>query len=225
MAIKDDNKRNEYTTHLFDLEATKSELSVKDIHALFLRVCGTSSQTTATSKELLEMRKRPEESHSDFGSRITLQVQCTGTDDKTPPNISHLFSVASPLARTDLKLWLLLKGLYDHLELPLLEARFTSLDDLSKAYQFLESPTSESLDSSSSLSNKNRSRSDNHRGRSNNNSNSRKRSASPSHGFKKSKDASSGTTDSKRIKPQLKCDNCPTLHNHQIFSSFESNRI
>jgi hypothetical protein len=139
MAIKDDKKRNEYTTSLFALEKTTA-MTVDDVHKLFLRVCGTTSQTVATSRELLEMRKRNDESYYEFGSRIELQVKRTGTDDKTPAIISHLFSDASPLARTDLKLWLLLRDVYKHCNLPFPDAKFTSLSDLTSAYQFFGKP-------------------------------------------------------------------------------------
>ncbi|KAF9367199.1 hypothetical protein BGX21_007685, partial [Mortierella sp. AD011] len=162
MAILDDKKRNEYTTCLFTLEES-GDMTVDDVHKLFLRVCGTTAQTVATSKELLEMRKRSDETYHEFGSRIELQVKRTGTHDKTPAIISHLFSDASPLARTDLKLWLLVRDLYKHIGQPFPEVKFISLSDLSSAYQFLESPTrSESTDSSQASSgHKNKSRSDN----------------------------------------------------------------
>ncbi|KAF9088361.1 hypothetical protein BGX27_002702, partial [Mortierella sp. AM989] len=87
------------------------------------------------------MRKRQGKSFHDFGSRIELQVKRTGIDNKTPAIISHLFSDASPLSRTDLKVWLLLKGIFKHLDIPFPEAKFTSLSDLMSAYQFLENAT------------------------------------------------------------------------------------
>ncbi|KAF9172885.1 hypothetical protein BGX20_004638 [Mortierella sp. AD010] len=164
MAIKDDKKRNEHITCLFTLEES-GDMTVDDVHKLFLRVCSMTAQTVVTSKELLEMRNRPDETYHEFGSSIKLQIKRTGTHDKTPAIISHLFSDASPLARTDLKLWLLVRDLYKHIGLPFPGVKFITLSDLASAYQFLESPTrSESSDSSqASSSHKNRSRSDSKR--------------------------------------------------------------
>ncbi|KAF9999646.1 hypothetical protein BGZ80_006527, partial [Entomortierella chlamydospora] len=212
MAIKNDKKRNEYTTNLFALEES-ADMTVDDVHKLGGRVYGTTAQTVATSKKLLEMRRRHDEIYHEFGSRTELQVKRTGTHDKTPAIISHLFSDASSLARTDLKLWLLVRD-YKHCGLPFPDAEFTSLSDLTSAYQFLESPTrSESMDSSQSSSGyKNKSRSDNKR---KSYSNRDRRDDSPSSaGSKRSSDNSAQKDNHKKARVQLVCTNCPHLSNH-----------
>ncbi|KAF9342815.1 hypothetical protein BGX26_006802, partial [Mortierella sp. AD094] len=184
--IKDDKKRNEYTASLFALEKT-TVMTIDDVHKLFLRVCGMTSQTVATSRELLEMRKRQDESYYEFGSRIELQVKRTGTDDKTPAIISHLFSDASPLARTDLKLWLLLRDVHTR---------------------------SESTDSHQSSSGyKNKPRSDNLKQKSYSDHGKHDSSLS-STGSKRSPDSSAQKDNVKKPKFQLVCTNCPHLSNH-----------
>ncbi|KAF9372856.1 hypothetical protein BGX21_004641, partial [Mortierella sp. AD011] len=140
MVIWDDKKRNEYAKRLFTLEES-GDMTADDVHKLFLRVRGTMAQTVTTWKEILEMQKRPDETYHESGSHIELQVKCTRAHDKTPAIISHLFSDAPLLARTDLKLQLLVRDLYKHSSLPFPDAKLISLSDLMSANQFLESPT------------------------------------------------------------------------------------
>ncbi|KAF8941765.1 hypothetical protein BGZ46_006969, partial [Entomortierella lignicola] len=104
MTILDDKLRHEYTLEFLELQKDKAKadevLTLDDVHQLFFQVCGTTSQAVASPKELLEMRKRHDESFHDFGRRINLQVKRANTNDKTPPIISHLYSVASPMCNT-----------------------------------------------------------------------------------------------------------------------------
>ncbi|KAF8958115.1 hypothetical protein BGZ46_002040 [Entomortierella lignicola] len=89
IAILDDKLRHEYTLEFLKLEKGKGEanevMTLEDVHQLFLQVCDTTSQAAASSKELLEMRKRHDETFHDFGHL----VKHTNTDNKTSPIISH----------------------------------------------------------------------------------------------------------------------------------------
>ncbi|KAF9379037.1 hypothetical protein BGX21_002747 [Mortierella sp. AD011] len=153
--------------YLQDLEEQRSLLhELQQLHNSFSAVSTNPTPSKPESKEKdLTFPKDLNETYHEFGSSIKLQIKRTGTHDKTPAIISHLFSDASPLARTDLKLWLLVRDLYKHIGLPFPGVKFITLSDLASAYQFLESPTrSESSDSSqASSSHKNRSRSDSKR--------------------------------------------------------------
>ncbi|KAF9197778.1 hypothetical protein BGZ49_001640 [Haplosporangium sp. Z 27] len=89
IAILDDKLRHEYTLEFLKLEKGKGEanevMTLEDVHQLFLQVCDTTSQAAASSKELLEMRKRHNETFHDFGHL----AKHTNTGNKTPPIISH----------------------------------------------------------------------------------------------------------------------------------------